>query len=749
MAVPRIPVFSRHLQVESIESVGVFLITDEDVVWLGGELYQALVPLADGQRSPEDIVAVLEPRYTAAKVYYALERLTRKGWLVEAAPGIPPEDVEYWNGLGVDAASGARALASSRVSLVRSGNATLDTVLEEALEAAGIPLVEHGGGLTLVVTDDYLNPSLAALNQQALRSGGPWVLARLTGKVAWLGPCFVPGKTACWECLAQRLRTNRLVLKFIEERRGQGFLSQPGRGSSESSLRAAASLLAMAMVRGLVTEKSGLEDVLVTLDTRALQTEHHAVVRRPQCPACGNPRLMEERQLRPFQLESQRKRFTQDGGHRLISPEETLRLHQHHVSRLTGVVQQLKPIHTGEGELAPIIDSGPNFARRSQELELLKQTLRNRSTGKGKTWAQARASGLCEAIERYCGVFQGDEARHWDTFQGLGEEALHPQPLLGFSERQYRLREQWNATSASRIHQVPHPFDEGQRVEWSPVWSLTQRRRRYVPTAYCYYGYSDGAPAFCWADSNGCAAGNSLEEAILQGFLELAERDGVALWWYNRVRRPLVRLEDFDEPYFHELARSYQRMGREFWVLDLTTDLGIPTFAALSRDMTRAPERISMGFGAHLEARLGILRALTEMNQFLPLLELSAAGASPGESEFTRWLETATLAQHPYLAPSEGALADTAAYRAQPGSEDLREDVEHCVERARRLGLETLVLDQTRPDVGLSVVRVIVPGLRHMWPRLGPGRLHDVPVRLGWLSQPTPEEQLNPVGIFI
>jgi ribosomal protein S12 methylthiotransferase accessory factor len=81
-------------------------------------------------------------------------------------------------------------------------------------------------------------------------------------------------------------------------------------------------------------------------------------------------------------------------------------------------------------------------------------------------------------------------------------------------------------------------------------------------------------------------------------------------------------------------------------------------------------------------------------------------------------------------------------------SEDLREDVEWCVDLARRHGMETLVLDQTRPDVGLSVVRVIVPGLRHMWPRLGPGRLYDIPVKLGWLSQPTPEAQLNPVGVF-
>ncbi|HYH95731.1 YcaO-like family protein, partial [Hyalangium sp.] len=61
---------------------------------------------------------------------------------------------------------------------------------------------------------------------------------------------------------------------------------------------------------------------------------------------------------------------------------------------------------------------------------------------------------------------------------------------------------------------------------------------------------------------------------------------------------------------------------------------------------------------------------------------------------------------------------------------------------------ETLVLDQTRPDIGLSAVKVIVPGLRHFWPRLGPGRLYDVPVRMGWLRQAREEGELNPFPFF-
>ena len=63
--------------------------------------------------------------------------------------------------------------------------------------------------------------------------------------------------------------------------------------------------------------------------------------------------------------------------------------------------------------------------------------------------------------------------------------------------------------------------------------------------------------------------------------------------------------------------------------------------------------------------------------------------------------------------------------------------------------MEMIVLDQTRPEIGLPVVKVIVPGLRHFWARFAPGRLYDVPDRLGWLAAPTPEEELNPIPMFL
>lgn len=48
----------------------------------------------------------------------------------------------------------------------------------------------------------------------------------------------------------------------------------------------------------------------------------------------------------------------------------------------------------------------------------------------------------------------------------------------------------------------------------------------------------------------------------------------------------------------------------------------------------------------------------------------------------------------------------------------------------------------------LKLAKVIVPGLRHLWARFGPGRLYDVPLKMGWLREALAEEELNPVSVF-
>jgi ribosomal protein S12 methylthiotransferase accessory factor len=319
-----------------------------------------------------------------------------------------------------------------------------------------------------------------------------------------------------------------------------------------------------------------------------------------------------------------------------------------------------------------------------------------------------------------------------------------------YSEQQFSKREEWNACGI-RATWVPEPFPPRMEIEWSPVWSLTYNERRYVPTAYCYYGYSRKYRTwFARADSNGCAAGRTKEEAILQGFMELVERDCIALWWYNCLQKPAVDLSSFADPYFLELQTYYNSLHRDLWVLDLTNDLRIPTFAAVSRRTDKEAEDVILGFGSHFEARLAIQRSLTEMNQWLPIAH--PLGKEDAyfyrDPESARWWRTISLATQPQLTPDTARRRRLRTDYAEDWNEDLTDDVRKCTRLAEACGLETLILDQTRPDTGLYVVKVVVPGLRHFWPRFGAGRLYNIPVRMEWIKDARTEEQLNRQYIF-
>src|SRR5262249_55595884 len=308
----------------------------------------------------------------------------------------------------------------------------------------------------------------------------------------------------------------------------------------------AANAVANWVVRG---ELPHLEGKVQTFDPSPCKAESHAMVRLPFCPVCGRADAAGESSPRPIALERRLKDRTRDGGHRTVPPEVTIQRYGHHLSPITGAVTMLERVGphadaAADGVLHVYI-AGHNFARRHRSLAHVRSDLRNMSSGKGTTDAQARASGLCEGLERYSGVYRGDEPRRRATMRRLGSDAVALADCLHFSDRQYRERDAWNARE-SHYNFVPVPLDPDAEIDWTPAWPLPRGEPRYLPTAFCYYSapQPEGAP-YCIGDSNGCAAGNTLEEAILQGFLELVERDAVALWWYNRVRRPAIDLASF------------------------------------------------------------------------------------------------------------------------------------------------------------------------------------------------------------
>jgi ribosomal protein S12 methylthiotransferase accessory factor len=613
----------------------------------------------------------------------------------------------------------------------------------------------------VVLTDDYLQPELVEINQQALQTGQPWLLVRPVGTLLWLGPVFVPRQTGCWDCLAHRLRGNREIETSILRQkatppaltRSSGEMGRLGclptaQAMLPSTLQTGLQLATTEIAKWLMKQQVGdaasfstLEGKIVTFDQLSLDLKTHALPHRPQCPTCGDPKQLHDRGFQPIQLRPRLKHFTSDGGHRAVTPSQTVEAHQHLISPISGIVTELVRISDPANPLVHTYRAGHSFGSATS-LRGLRHALRHKSSGKGKSDQQSKASGFCEAVERYSGIFQGDEPRIQATLADLGDQAIHPERCLLFSDRQYANREALNQQKTVAHDWIPQRFDASQLIDWTPVWSLTEQVHKYLPTAFCYYDYPLPKDLrFCKADSNGNAAGNTLEEAILQGFMELVERDGVALWWYNRLKRPAVDLASFDEPYFLELQQFYRENNRDLWVLDLTADLGIPTFAGVSRRTEGDSERIIAGYGAHLDPTIAIMRAITEVNQIG--LELDKLPAEELEGDFKDWMLTVTLENQLCLAPDPTTPLKVASDYPKRWSDDIYTDVMACVEIGKQAGLETLVLDQTRPDIGLNVVKVIVPGLRHFWSRFGSGRLYDVPVKLGWRDAPLPEDQMN------
>ncbi len=765
------PHFKPCYSVEAIEPDKVFLFSEKEISWLSDRLFYRLASLIDGHHNVDEIIEVIQlelledQKYfqgttsffqnvldVSIKVQYALLQMEQQGYIVEQDDSLPSHLAIVCDHLNITPITAHQRLQSTKVAVKALGSLHTGDFIA-ILKSLHVQVADEGN-LTVVLTDDYLHPELDEFNQQALQSQSPWMLVNPLGIMVWIGPLFHSNKTACWECLARRLRDNRPIEGFIQRHKDISTPLSPPLGFLASTVQTALGMTATEVFKWIVQEENKrLAGTLVTYDTLTLQTQDHVLVKRPQCPSCGEMIDGLTKKPLPVVLGHCKKTFTADGGHRCCSPQETLRKYQHHISPITGVVRELSKI-PGNGLIHTYV-AKHHFLSIFDDLSSLRQNLEGRSAGKGRTDLQARASGLCEAIERYSGVFQGDEIRKKGSYYKLRDKGIHPNACMNFSQQQYQNREQWNAQCQGwSFQKVPEPFDLEREIDWTPVWSLTHQEFKYLPTAYCYYGYLQSHQPDCWADSNGCAAGNTLEEAILQGFMELVERDCVALWWYNRLKKPQVDLESFDEPYFLTLKQYYQALKRELWVLDITNDLNIPTFAAMTRRTDREIEDIVLGYGTHFDPKIALSRALTEVNQILPnVLSAKADGntqyPSAADPLPLEWWKTATLANQPYLVADDRVAPKVCADYSQLASDDLLEDVKLCQQIVEKNATEMLVLDQTRPDIGLRVAKVIVPGMRHMWKRLGSGRLYEVPVKMGWLKEPLAENQLNPFPMWM
>jgi len=730
-----IPHFAPNFTVYVLPSDAVCLYSENRKFFLHGKLYCALAAaIAEGGRSFRDLARELERDFPSDKVQEALKRLIDRRYIIPTSRSSADIMAAYWTSIGLSPEAAGTSLQKCRVG-IQSIDVAGATELGAALSRLGVRVVKRSPDLTVTLVSDYLEERLDELNGKHLSTGTPWLLVQPSGIFPLVGPVFNPGKGACWACLAEQMRRNREVKAFLNRTKPRCVAVSPL--AQNTFGQNAVELAALEIARAIATDfRTDLRDHIISLDLLGSGIAKHYVAARPQCWACGRKELRNpSRAPVPIEIGASGKLVMTSGGYRTVSPRATVARFRKYVSPLTGVVSRLERIEA-DVPLNTNYYAAHNFSAPAETVNDLRAGLLGGSFGKGSTAEQSEASALMEAIERYCGIFQGDEIRVKRRFTDFPSgDGIAPNDMLLFSDAQYR---QQQAPACGPRDSIPSPFDRSAMMEWSPVWSLRDKRFRYLPTSLLYFFY--GGPSVYHADSNGCAAGNTVEEAIVQGFLELVERDAYAIWWYNRLQRPQVDLDQFDDSYIRDLRTQFAEIGRRIWVLDVTSDLGVPSFVAISHWIDDGKENIEFGSGTHFDPRIALLRTLTEMNQFLSIGLMGGAKSDKSSLDGTTPFR---LQDHPFLTPNNSPAVPK-VFDSKFGRLDTGDQVAACVRLAERAGLDFLVLNQTRPDVNVPVVRVVVPGLRHFYRRFAPGRLYDVPVKLGLRDQPLSESELNP-----
>ncbi|BAR62259.1 bacteriocin biosynthesis cyclodehydratase domain-containing protein [Bradyrhizobium diazoefficiens] len=708
----------------------VCLYSEDRKFFLHGELYCALATaIGEHGNARPAIIRQLSKRFPADKIEEAIKRLLDRRYVVaRVSPAFDEAVGGFWASLGLSPEVAEQNLRSCSVQ-IESIDVKGAKELTAALSRLGVQIAKRSPKLTITLVNDYLDRRLAELNQERVAGKTHWLLVQPSGAFPLVGPMFKPGESSCWTCLFDRMIRNREIKGFLDRGPARAVAISPlvNHPVGRTAIHFAAVEIAKAIASGFRTD---LRDHIASFDLAGAVIAKHYVARRPQCPTCGSKKLHNPRRSPALvEIAEGKKLVMTSGGYRTMTSRATVSRFRKHVSPLTGVVTRLERI---EADLPMNTNyfAQHNFSAPAHSIDQLRSGLSGGSFGKGSTAEQGEASALMESIERYSGIFQGDEIRTTRRFVDFAPgDALLPNDVQLFSETQFKNR---FLQAPDDPHPVPEPFDPSTRTEWSPVSSLRDKRFKYLPTGLLYFFYGG-----FHTDSNGCAAGNTRDEAIVQGFLELIERDAYAIWWYNQVQRAAVDLEQFDDFYVRDLQAQFADAGRKLWVLDVTTDLGIPTYVAIMHWMQNGHENIEFGSGAHFDRHIALLRSLTELTQFM---SVGMMGGASGEKPTLDGVTPLRLENYPFLTPSDRPIVPPAP--SLKLHDNTRDQVIACVEIAARAGYDFLVLDQTRPDVEVPVVRVLVPGLRHFYRRFAPGRLYDVPVKLGLLDRPRLESDL-------
>ena len=319
-------------------------------------------------------------------------------------------------------------------------------------------------------------------------------------------------------------------------------------------------------------------------------------------------------------------------------------------------------------------------------------------SGKGSTEQRARISAIMEGFERCLA-----------ERQGLNTNIVSPISAPALVESYSKARENFSVLDPKSLL-LPQPYDPQLLLEWVGAYDLLNGEEIFVSANAVYHPYD--APGRCQklflSNTNGLASGNVIEEAILHGLLEVIERDAISTAQFTRNLGKEIVLTEADG-YLYELAGKFKEAEIELKVWLVPSDTGIPTVIAVTDDVKlKDPALLVMGAGSHLKPEIAVARAITEAAQSR-VVQIQGAREDTDREGFIRSVGYDRLKRLNGFWFEEGEKISISEVQDKSGKSPA-ENIALILEKLRRFAERVLVVDLSREEVAVPVVRVIIPG---------------------------------------
>lgn len=308
--------------------------------------------------------------------------------------------------------------------------------------------------------------------------------------------------------------------------------------------------------------------------------------------------------------------------------------------------------------------------------------------GKGSTPDQSQASACMELGERFSFFAFKKNPDNFirDTYPNLKKLGYPMMPLDKLLQAVHDEK-----TSSELLEKLL----EDVPMQWT--WATHLKTEKEVLVPFSWF--------FAINEFNGPAAGNTYEEAILQGICEIVERHVCAVVDFEKITAPVIDIASVKDPVSRELIYKFTKNGIEVYLNDFTLDTGIPTVSALCIDRSTFPElsEIVWTAGTTPDPEKALIRALTEVAQLAGDFNTGANYVASGLPKPLSMEEVAYLTDD---------ATGKVAVNSMPNLShtNMKVEIDNCLAALEKIGLEVYLVNTMHPDLEIPTLYTIVPG---------------------------------------